>query len=124
MNDEKLIYVKLNYNESVESKKDMLSSEANILNLIRIMKRYSPLRIEELKIKSRLHSRIKEIISDIKRLEITLPKVKVPQILKQHYTEELEEIEEKIEKTKTKEYDSSLESQLQDIQAKLRELTR
>lgn len=124
MNQEKLIYMRLDYNEAVKSKKDILSSEATILNLIRTMKQYSPLRIEELKIKSRMHSKIKEIILNIKRLETTLPKIKIPSILKKYQSEELEEIEEKIEQTKIKQYDSSIESQLQDIQDKLRELAR
>lgn len=125
MGEEKLIHIKLEYDEAVRSKKDILSSEANLLKVLQTMKRYHPLRIEELKIKSRVHTRIKDIIKNIKKLETTLPKIKIPKILEEHHkeeAEEFEEIEERIAKTKTKRYDSSLESQLEEIQDKLKEL--
>lgn len=125
MNEEKLIHVKLDYSEAVQSKSDVLKSEANLLRILQTIKRYHPLRIEELKIKTRVHARIAEIVKNIKKLETTLPKIKIPKILKEHHpkdTAEIEEIEKKINYTKERKYDSSLESQLQEIQERLREL--
>ena len=125
MAEEKLIHVKLEYEEAVQSKKDILSLEANLLTILQTIKRYHPLRIEELKSKSKVYTRIKEIVKNLKQLERTLPKIKIPQILKEHHlesVEELEKIEEKISKVKTQKYDSTLESQLEEIQGKLKDL--
>jgi len=120
MKDEKLIYVRLEKDEAIQSKRDILESQLKLLQVLQIMKRYYPLRINELKIKSRFYTRIKEVAKDIAKLETTLPQIKMPKIIKEHYTAPLDEVEE----IKAKSYDSSLESQLQDIQAKLRELAR
>ena len=122
---ENLIHIKLDYNEAIQSKKDVLKSEANLLRVLKIIKRYHPLRMEELKIKTKLHTRVKEIVKNIRKMETTLPKIKIPKILQEAHPEEMEEFEEienRIEKTKVRKYDNSLEGQLEDIQAKLREL--
>lgn len=125
MKDENLIHVKLEYDEIVQSKQDILIAEANFLKIIRTMKTYHPLRTEELKLKMKIHSKISEIISNIKKLELLLPQVKIPNIFKDKYSNEGEnfvEIEEKIKKAKASNYDSNLEFQLQNINDKLREL--
>lgn len=125
MKDENLIHVKLEYNEIVQSKQDILMAEASFLKIMRTMKTYHPLRTEELKLKLKIHSKISEIINNIKKLEILLPQVKIPKILKDKYPNEGEnfiEIEEKIKKAKASNYDSNLESQLQQIHDKLKEL--
>jgi hypothetical protein len=119
MKNEKLIHVKLDYNETINSKKDILASQANLLTVLRTMKKYKPLRIAELKAKIKLHKKIQETIKDIKKLEKTLPEIEMPEIIKEHFDEE---IERKIARTKKETYDINLESQLQDIQDKLRQL--
>lgn len=122
MKEENFIYVKLDYKESLNSKKDILSSEANTLNLARTLRRYCLLRKEEFKLKIHLHSRIKEILNNLKKLEINLPKIKIPEVLKEHLPEgtEIEEIEDRIEKAKKKEYNSDIESQLNEIKNRLK----
>jgi hypothetical protein len=125
MGSEKLIHVKLEYDEAVQSKRDILSSEANLLKVLQVIKRYHSLRSEELKIKTKLGSKIREIIKDVRKIETTLPKIKIPQILKEHNpeeAEELEEIESKISKSNAERYDTGLEYQLEDIKSKLRDL--
>lgn len=119
MKDEKLIYVRLEKNEAVQSKRDILESQLKLLQVLQIMKRYYPLRINELKIKSRFSNRIKDISRDISKLQTTLPQIKMPKIIREHYTPPIDAVEE----IKSKAYDSNLESQLQDIQAKLKELS-
>jgi len=118
MKSENLIHVKLEYEEARQSKKDVLSLEMTLLKILRTIKEYHPLRLEELKIKLRLYRKIKELIADMGKLQIALPKLKIPEILKE---------EGKLEGTKIKEiktgrYDGSLEAQLREIQDKLNKL--
>ena len=56
---------------------------------------------------------------NLSKLETTLPKIKIPEILKEH------EKEEKIEiKIKENQYDETLEKELQDIQNQLSKLSK
>ena len=112
MNDKNLLHIRLDYEESLESKKDMLSSEINLLRISKIIKRYSSLRIGELNLKIKLLKKIKEIKSYLKKLQTSLPKIKLPDILK----EEGEETELKHKKTPQ---EIDLETQLQKIQEEL-----
>jgi len=118
MKNENLIHVKFEYEEACQSKKDVLSLEMTLLKILRTIKEYHPLRLEELKIKLKLYKKIKELITDIGKLQTTLPKLKIHEILKE---------EEKLDKSKIKEikngkYDRSLEFQLREIQDKLNKL--
>lgn len=118
MKNENLIHVKLEYEEALQSKRDVLSSEMNLLRIAKTIKNYHLLRTEELKIKSKLYRRIKEVIANIKKMQITLPTLKIPEILKKD-----KEVEEpKKVQVKEKQYDDSLESQLQEIQEKLKSI--
>ena len=118
MKNENLIHVKLEYGEALQSKKDILSSEMNLLRVTKMIKEYRLLRLEELKIKLKLYRKIKEIITTLKKMQTTLPKLKIPEILKNG-----REIEEP-SKLPIREYDESLESQLQEIQDKLNSLQK
>ena len=115
MKNENLIHVKLEYGEALQSKRDTLSSEMNLLRIAKMIKKYRLLRLEELKIKLKLHRKIKEIITNIKKIQTTLPILKIPEILKKD--KEIEEPDKL--PIKEKQYDESLESQLQEIQDKL-----
>jgi len=120
MKNENLIHVKLEYGEALQSKRDVLSSEMSLLRIAKTIKNYHILRTEELKTKSKLHRRLKEIITNVKKMQTTLPKLKIPEILKKD-----REIEEpKKVQVKKKQYDDSLESQLQEIQDKLKSIGR
>jgi len=115
-----VIHVKLEYLEALQSKKDILGSELGLLKIAKAIKRYQILRSDELKIKLRLHRKLSELKTNIGRLQQVLPKVKIPDILE----EKRESPEKKIVKTKIEEraHDSSLESQLQEIQERLKQL--
>lgn len=117
--NENLIYVKLDYQEAIQSKKDVLLSEMGILKISKIIKRHHFLRLKESNLKLKLSKRIKEINMNIRKLQANLPKIKIPEILKK----DSEEIGN-IEKTKEIQYDKSLELQLQQIQDKLNSLQR
>ncbi len=116
MKDENLIHIKLEYGEALESKRDILSSEMNLLRSAKTAKDYHSLRAEELKIKIRLYQKIKEIVMSMKKMQTILPELKMPEVLKK---------EEQIEKYKNvspkeKIYNSEIESELQEIQRKLK----
>jgi len=122
MKNENLIHVRLEYEEAVESKKNVLSSEMNLIRIMRIIKEYHSLRLNELKLKSSLYRKLKEIKKDIKSLQLILPKLELPQILKKEQPEIKEPEKEII--PKEKKYDTSLESELKEIQEKLKALQR
>ncbi len=120
MKNENLIHVKLEYGEALQSKKDILLSEMNLLKITRIIKEYRLLRLEELKIKLKLYREIKETLTNIRKMQTALPKLEIPEILKKD--KEIEEpdklpIREKV-------YDEGIESQLQEIQEKLKSIGR
>jgi len=118
MKNENLIHVKLEYGEALQSKRDVLSSEMNLLRIAKTIKNYHILRAEELKTKSKLHRRLRETITNVKKAQITLPKLKNLEILKKG-----EEIKEpKKVQVKEKKYDDYLESELQEIQEKLKSI--
>ena len=121
---EKLIHIKFNHSEAVQSKRDILSSQANLLRIVKTTKEYQSLRTEELKLKIRLNRKIKELLTSMRKLQ-TIPKIKIPEVLQKNYEENIEDEEKitnKIKQTKNKTYDKDIESQLADIKEKLRNL--
>ena len=112
---ESLIHVKLEYGEALQSKKNVLSSEMNLLRITKSIKRYKTLRSEELKLKYKLYQKVKEFLTNIKKIQTTLPKLQIPEILKDG--KEKEKIIPEIE-----EDNSDLETQLKEIQEKLKSL--
>lgn len=119
MKNENLIHVKLEYEEALESRKDILSSEMNLLRIANIIKKYRFLRGEELKIKQKLSQKTRGILVNIKKTQTILPKLKIPDILKKD--REIRESDKSIAKEK---FDEDLESQLKEIQEKLKSIGR
>lgn len=115
--DENLVHIKLEYMEAVQSKRNVLSLEMNLLNIIKIVRRYYSLKTDELRSKTELIKKIKIFSTEIKNLQTTLPKSKVLKSLK-------EGEEETGFREKKDIYDESLESQLKEIQEKLKSLGR
>lgn len=107
-----LIHVKIEYNEAIQAKKNILTSQINLLEILNSIKKYHTLRSNELKIKTKTHKKLKETTTNIRKLQITLPKIKIPEILNKNTNKPLKEI-------KKTHYDNSIESQLKDIQKKL-----
>lgn len=120
--NEDLIHVKLEYDEAVQSKKDVLSTEMNLLRLAQIIKKYKSLRIEELKTKLKAYQKFKEIVLSINKLKKTLPRLELPDILEDESKRELTEVEKRIKHTREKQTDKSIEAQLQEIQDRLSNL--
>ena len=118
MKKQSLIHIKLDPDELIQSKKNTLSAEANLIRILQIIKKYHNLRIKELKLKARLLKKLKETKSGITKLQLTLPKLEIPRKLIE------EKKEYKKEKYKITPKKDNLESQLEEIQRKLRELEK
>jgi hypothetical protein len=122
MKEQSLIHVKIDYNEAVQSKKDLLSSEREFLRLLKTVKAYSLLRKDELSTKLRLQKKMKDLKLNLAKLHEALPKIKLPEILKKEREEFEEEEEERSSKMKKDLNNQDLESQLREIQDRLRRL--
>lgn len=122
MKKDELIHVKFEHNELLQSKRDLLSLEMSLLKIIGMLKRYHFLRQEELNKKSALHRKIKETNTKIRNLQTILPQLHIPEILQDKKIKE-DTHKELMEMKKTAR-DGGLDSQLEEIQNKLRELQR
>lgn len=121
MKNEDLIHLRFEYEEALQSKRDILYSEKNLMVITKKINNYLFLREEELKLKIRLHRKIKELLTTIRKLQKMNPQIEVPKILKK----ERHETKEKIEiKTKIKKGSDHIESQLREIQEKLNTLQK
>ncbi len=118
MTSETPVYIKLEYEEALKSKKDILASEIALLKISKIIKNYQHYYLEEIELKNKLLKAIKELKTNSGKIQKILPKPKIPEILNKSYSFETET------KTtaKTKKTEESLESQLQEIQRRLNKL--
>ena len=117
--NDSFIHVKLEYDEVLRSKRDILASEADILNIIKSINRYIALRNIELDLKARFYREIKKIAMGIKMLEATMPHVKTPRIL--GIPEEKSVVTER--KIVISKDETGLEEQLREIQRKLKSIS-
>ena len=122
MKEENLIHIKLDYGEVLQSKKDILYTEMDLLRILKIIKKYRASRIKELELKLEIHSTLKEIKRGINYIETIFPKIKVPKILSPK--EEIKQIKNPLKKIeKKKEYGEEIEFQLKEIQDRLKNLS-
>ena len=115
MTSQNLIHVRIGYNEAHEAKKDLLESEANLLRIAQAVKRYQKIRIQELKQKTKVLTKIRKLKISVTKLQQTLPKIKIPK-------EKTGKNIKKLPKLAQVAYDDKLESELQEIQQRLKEL--
>lgn len=120
-----LIHIKLNHREAVNSKVDVLSTQMNLIRMLRTMKSFHKIRSEELKVKAKIQKRLRELDKSIHKLELLLPKIEIPKILQHEKEEVKEEVRKEVRKDVDKKkdyYDKDLEIQLKEIQEKLMKL--
>ena len=115
MTESNPVYLKIDYGESLESKKDILSLEISLLKIVKIIQRYQVLREGELKIKSKLNRAIKELGIKIRKTHSCLPAMEITKTAKRK--EKKKESEISLDRT-----DLDLEEQLKEIQEKLKML--
>jgi hypothetical protein len=113
------IHIQINYLQARESKKDILHAEMHLLKISEILQRYRELRAQELRKKILLFRKIKSIKTELTKLEKTLPKIKMPSILKEKKEEIEEETKTRIIRPNPKQ---TIESELERISQKLKEL--
>jgi hypothetical protein len=111
--EENPIYVQLNCEEFNNSKRDILSYQINLINMLKTIKKYSMLRESEFNIKLNLQNKFKETKENLNKLDTNLPKVDKPKPKKESSKEEQPSIEY---------YNQDLESQLEQIRKKLEEI--
>ena len=118
MKENNLVHVKVDYNEAVESKKDILSMQLNLINAIKNIRIYKIVRMKELKLKNKLKRTTASALTNIKKIENALPKIKINKSPKRKTESYVEDVNNKSSG------DFVLERELQDIQEKLRMLQR
>jgi len=114
-NKENLVHVKLDYNEALEAKKDLLSLELELIKILKIIKEYKSMRIRELRLKKQLRGKTSSTLTNTKRILGILPKIKLHNLLGNS-------IKFTKEKRETDVRDLSLENELEQIKEKLRAL--
>ena len=121
MENQNLIHVKLEYSEALNAKKDMLSVQMQLLKIARIISNYKKIRSKGMRTKLKTYRRIIELKKDLSKMQKTLPKIKVPKIIRQEDVKEkhIEEIP-----VISSQYDKSLEIELRQIQDKLKKIER
>src|SRR3990167_3066340 len=111
MTEENQIHIKFENAEAVLSKQDVLFSEMALLKIAQKIKGYNFYRLKEFELKLILYKKIKELQMSFGRLQKSLPRPRVPDILKKFFKEE-----EEYKATKIKSIDRSIEEQLQEIE--------
>lgn len=128
MKEQSVVHIKVDYEDALSGKKNILSTEANFLRVIKTIKRYELLRGEELNNRLRIQNKIKDLKTNMAKMNDVFPKVKLPEILrkaevKKKNEEEKQEKQEKAkEQVKEKHEEDDLETQLREIQEKLMKL--
>lgn len=111
MKNQDLIHIKVDYDELIPVKKEVLSIESDLIRIIQLIKRYHKTRMGELRLKASFLRRLKETRTGIKKLEEALPELKIPK-----------EFKHNIETLSTSGKTDNLTKQLQEIQKRLKEL--
>lgn len=116
MSSENTVHIKLEYDEAIHSKRNILSAEMYSLKIAKAIGRYKTLRLVELGLKGRIYTRMKETKTNIRKLQSLLPEPKRPRILKRVRTEETHAA------AKQEYHSEDIESQLSEIQRRLEQL--
>ena len=118
MRSENFIHIKFEYDSALESKKDILASEIDLLKISQRLKNYQKSRLLELDTKTKVEKKLRALKLDMGKLQVLLPKIKIPSILKPEGVKE-EPVHKKVIKKTGK---PSIESELEEIQRKLSSL--
>jgi len=117
------VYLKITYDEAIKSKKDLLLSELSLLTILKIIKEYRTLRTEKFRLKSNLYKAIRELDLSIRKTKSVFPFLKIPEKLKRKEIAKIENVEE-IKPAREIVFDEDLESQLKNIQERLKSVGR
>ena len=129
MKGESIIHLKFEYLEALNGKKEILYMERSVINLMSSVKKYNSSRMDELKIKLKLHRKMKELINKIKSLEGIFPHFNAERILNKGQEKYEEQHNDSMTKKtpikeKTVRPNNEIESQLLDIQKRHGQISR
>lgn len=115
---ENLLHIKLEYEENLKGKGDILYIESRLLKVVRAMRNFHEIKEEELILKQILAKKIKDLSLSLKNLKLILPKQEIPRKFLKEENNPKETISFKKEKITKEEGD--LEEQLREINEKLK----
>ena len=121
MTEAEVRYVKLENSEGILARKYFLSTQMNLLRILKAIKGYHALRLKELKSKAKLLNGMREVSQDIKKIQMNIPKLTTSHFFVREKDTGKVQIREKTEAIRPGS-DKDLEMQLRDIQEKLRDL--
>lgn len=117
------IHLKLDYVESINSKREILLSEKDILQIMKHIRAYNILRKQESSIKNDLKENIGDLKKEIEKIETLMPKDTHFHFPKEESEIKHVEITSRGKKIKPhKEIKSQIEQELEEIEAKLARL--
>lgn len=112
------VYFGLEYYEAIKSKKELLSSEMSLLNILKIARKYYSLRKEENDMKAKIYRAVKELDASLRKTKTFFPFLKIPERARRESLKK-----ETSTGTIRKNVDEDLETELRKIQERLRTLS-
>ncbi len=128
--NDSLIHVKLDYEEAVQSRKDILLTESELIKSVQAIRKYKELRMKEIAMKLELIKRVRDFRTQWRNTRHLLPSMELPKIVeefeegkhkKEHHKEHKKEKHHEA-KIKEEKHHDNLELQLREIQEKLNRL--
>ncbi len=116
MSDSQFMHVKMEYDDAMSLKREILFSEVHFIKMLQRLQRFSALRTEESLLRETLIEALHEMKNDLTFFEKHLPK------LKEELSPQKKAVEQKKQNHPKKKYDSALEMQLEEIKQKLNSL--
>jgi len=123
------IHLRLDYGEAIFLRKDVLTSEMELILILKSMNKYIGLRKQEVSLKVKFYQILKKLSGNVKKMEKTLPQLEIPKILKNSqkqkevFEKKLESLPEIKPLSKKSRADDALEQQLLEIQRKIQSLS-
>ena len=78
-----LIHIKIGYDEALQSKKNLLSLELELVKTLKTIREYRTIRTNKLRLKNKLKRKISSNLTEIKKTQKLLPKIKLQPIKKE-----------------------------------------
>jgi len=118
------VHVRINYDEAVSTKKDILNCEKEFLETIKHIKAYDSLKKKEISLKNKVKKEISGLRLMITRIQEDLPKTEETKSFNRTKKEEtfIKPLKEKRTILKSTKKEDHLEAELREIQEKLDKL--
>lgn len=116
MNDNQFMHIRMDFDDAMSLKREILYSEVHFIKLFQRLQRFSALRTEESLLREVLSRLLHEMRSDVNFFEKRLPK------FGEKFSSKKKSAQQKEQKKPKKKTDSVLEVQLEEIKQKLNSL--